>query len=319
MPPDWLTTLGLIAATLASVAACIAALRRTLGKAEHGKLQRIERGGVLTVVVLCGAVFVYRAVLVHQGWEPLSSHVDGLTLLAALLAAVVAYLQWADRLRGVDVFALPVLTVITLWGVCASWWTLREFEISTVWFRIHLWAIYLSTLSIATAAAAGALYLYVDRQMRSKDHRRERLKRLGRLGNLESIESGIVVAASAGFVLLTIALPTGGVVLSDEGQLHTGWWYTPKVLLAVAVWLIFAVVMHVRYVPTFRGRRAAVLSIIGFVLLMTSMGFALGSTADEQSTPQIVQPSPPETHPTSRDREGAVMRRADARLSGGSA
>lgn len=275
MPQDWPTTLGLIAATLASLAACGAALRRTLSDGDHSRLERVERAGVIAVALLAAGVFVYRAVVVHQGWEPLSSHVDGMSLLAALFASVVAYLQWTARLRGVDVFALPLLAIITLWGVCASWWTLREFEIGGVWSRIHLWSVYLGMASVAMAAAAGGLYLFVDRQLRSRDHPSQRFRLLGRLGNLESIESAIIVAATGGFALLTLGLLTGVVVLSDRGALGAGWWYSWKVLLAAVVWVIFAVVMHVRFVPTFRGRRAAVLSIVGFVILLAVLGITL--------------------------------------------
>ena len=39
-----------------------------------------------------------------------------------------------------------------------------------------------------------------------------------------------------------------------------------KVLLALSVWLVYALVLHSPINPAFRGRRAAMLSILGFVL-----------------------------------------------------
>jgi len=38
--------------------------------------------------------------------------------------------------------------------------------------------------------------------------------------------------------------------------------------LAVVVWLVYAVVLHAPLNPSFRGRRVAVLSMVGFVLML---------------------------------------------------
>ncbi len=272
-PEDWLTTIGLIAATLASILACIAAVQRV--RRGLNAARALSRWTVLAVALITVGLFVYRALVLHEDWAPIDSHVDGLLLLTGMLATTIAYLQWTERLAGVGMFALPVLAMLTLWGVCASWWTLRPFEISGVWRMVHLLSVYIGSLAVATAAASGALWLYVDRQLRSRDHRATRLKTLGRLADLESIEKAITHSATAGFILLSLGLATGLVVVtSDSTSLGAGWWYSPKVVLAAGVWLIYALVMNVRYVANFRGRRAAVLSIVGLVLLIATFGIA---------------------------------------------
>ena len=279
-PQDWITTIGLIAATATSAAACIGAVRRV--RRGGPAADALSRAGVWAATVLCAAVFIYRALVVHAGWVALESHVDGLALLAAMLGTVIIYLRWTQRLAGVGMFALPVLTLLTLWGVCASWWTFRTFAIGGVWMGVHLLSVYLGAIGVATAAAAGGLWLYVDRMMRAPDHRAQRLRRLGRLGSLESIEHTIVHAATAGFLLLTVGLATGLVIVTGgETKLGPGWWYSSKVILAAVVWVIFALLMHLRYVPEFRGRRAAVLSIVGFALLIAVLGISQALPATE--------------------------------------
>ncbi|MDX1564258.1 MAG: cytochrome c biogenesis protein CcsA [Phycisphaeraceae bacterium] len=269
---DSLTTAGLMIAFAISVAITAAAYAR-LGR-ERGWEDPLLRWGSVAVALLCGLLLAYRA-LVLKGWAPLQSHVEGLLLLTALLAAFNSYLIWLNRLPGVGLFAGPVLCVISLWAVCASWWTFRPFEIGSVWKTVHLISVYIVAIDVTTAAAAGMLWLLVDRQMRLKDHAVERFRFLGKLGNLESIEGVIVRQATVGFVLLTAALVTGGVLIAEgPTKLGAGWWYSPKVLLAVGLWLIYAIVMHVRFVPTFRGRRAAWLAIVGFVLMLAAMGLS---------------------------------------------
>jgi ABC-type transport system involved in cytochrome c biogenesis permease subunit len=41
-----------------------------------------------------------------------------------------------------------------------------------------------------------------------------------------------------------------------------------KLLLALAVWVVYAVVLHAPINPSFRGRKVAVLSVVGFVLMV---------------------------------------------------
>jgi len=272
-PQDWLTTGGLIAATACGIAACAAALRRLKRGADDGRT--VEWSTVTLATLLCAAVFIYRALAVHKSWAPLQSHVDGLSLLSALAGVVVLWSYGTGRLRGLSAFFLPVMVLMMIWGVCAGWWSWRAFDIRGVWSSVHLVSVYVGTLAIAAAGAAGAMWLFVDRQLKARDHQAQRLKRLGALANLESIEAAVIHAATVGFILITIGLITGLIVITDGAtRLGAGWWYSPKVLLATVVWVIYALVMHVRFVPTFRGRRAAVLAIVGLVLLIIVMGIA---------------------------------------------
>lgn len=283
-PQDWVTTAGLIAATAGGLIACAGATKRVC--CAGGWESVALRGGTVAATLLSAAVLGWRFVTMHHGWMPLHSHVDGLSLLAALLGVLILYLHTTRRLPGLALFGVPMLTLVTLWGVCASWWTMKPFvEIRSVWMTVHLLSVYVGMLAVAAAAAAGGLWLYVDRQLRSKDHRAQRLARLGPVADLESVERTITTAASAGFVLLSLALVTGVVILSEPGVSEAGWWYTPKVVMAAAVWGIFALVMHVRFVPTFRGRRAAWLSIAGFVLLVAVIGAAVGVAKPAPSAP----------------------------------
>ena len=292
-PQDWFTTAGLIAATISSIVACIAAAVRLLRMPQRGRT--LEIAAVITATVICGAVFMYRAFAVHQSWVPLQSHVDGLALLAGLVGMVVMWSYWTRRLQGLNVFLLPVMALVSLWGVCAGWWSWKPFDISSVWTSVHLFSVYIGTLSVAAAAAKGALWLYVDRQLRARTHQAQRLHRLGALANLESIEVGITRSATIGFVLLTIGLITGLIITTGgESRLGPGWWYSAKVVLAAGVWAIYALVMHVRFVPTFRGRRAAILSIVGLVLLIVVLGIsqALPGPKTVQSSLFKVQSEP---------------------------
>jgi len=290
------TNLSLVLLTLLSAAAsvlAVARLRRTMaiamqpGSAADAGLEtqagrpdkRLLNALVAVAGVGAAGLLVYRWLSVGEGWNLLSAHVDGLLLIASLLAGVGLYIQSRPRLGGLAVFILPLLTLILAWAICASAWTYRPFHLdslSPVWTAVHLAGVYLGTLGCALAAVAGGMYLVVQRQLKAKRNPRGLL----RLASLESLERLITQSATLGFALLTVGLISGVVILRYESDLlGPGWWYSPKVLAAFAAWLVYAVVMNVRYATAFRGRRAAWLAIGGFVLLLVVYGIVTGGDA----------------------------------------
>ena len=263
--PDPLATVILSLLTLLALSASIIAAGRLRRRDAPPHLRKIQYS--LTGICLLGAIglVVYRAVSRGDTWLPLGSHLDGLLLIAVLFSLTFLFVQRA-LVRGLTAFALPLLTVMLAWAVCASAWTYEPFVIQSLWRGVHLGSVYLGSLALCTAAAAGAMYLYVQRRL----HRHRGPAGVQRLASLEGIERFNISSATIGFALLTLALVTGLIIVLNRDQTRLGeqWWSSPKVLLAAAVWLIYAIVMNVRYATAFRGARAAWLSIAGVVLLV---------------------------------------------------
>jgi ABC-type transport system involved in cytochrome c biogenesis permease subunit len=85
-----------------------------------------------------------------------------------------------------------------------------------------------------------------------------------------------MTAVSLGFALLTVGIITGAIEMIHQGKTTSPW----KVALTGCVWLVYAVVLHAPINPIFRGRRAAVLSVVGFVLMIgTLIAVQFGSSA----------------------------------------
>lgn len=235
---------------------------------------------VLVGVIGGGAlgVLAYRFIRL-PGSDLLHAHVDGLLLIAAMLAGVALYLQSRPQLQGVAAFALPLLTFLLLWAVCASAWTYRPFRLTSlqpVWRAVHLGCVYVGTLGAALAAGAGAAYLVFARRMKRGGDPRG----AGRVASLEAVEAVVVRAATLGFALLSVGLISGWVILGegagDGAELSL---LSPKVLLSAGAWAAFAVVMNVRFATAFRGKRAAWLAIAGFALLLGVYGIVTAGPA----------------------------------------
>ena len=279
------TTFILTLLTLMSFGASVLAVGRFMGKPSGQGIRRVR----YTLLGLCTAgsmgLFVYRVVWVHSRWAPLQSHVDGLVLIASLFAITVLFLQSRGGMPGLTAFGLPVLTVLLAWAICASQWSFYVFEINSVWKGVHLAGVYLGTLFFCVAAIASGMFLYAQNRLR----RKQDSSAGGKLASLESIEGLIIRTSALGFGLLTLGLVTGLIVVtSGPTKLGPHWWRSPKIVLASSVWLIYALVMNTRHGTHFRGARAAWLSIVGLVLLLTTFGVVNALPAENR--PGLVYP-----------------------------
>jgi ABC-type uncharacterized transport system permease subunit len=256
-------------ALLAAVASGLAILRLRRGERAEGATK-----GQHALVWICtlGSAAVFIQQVFAHGWNPITSHVDGLILVATLLGVTMLYLQHRPRLEELGAFALPVLTLVLAWALCPDsqeLWHFNKDEAPSAWRMLHLGFVYVGMLASVVAACAGAMYLYVERRL----HQKRDLGELGRFASLEKLETIIIRQATIGFVLLSLGLITGLVIsTSNKADLVAGWWHSPKILLATAAWVVYAVLMNLRSATAFRGARAAWLSIAGLVILLATYG-----------------------------------------------
>jgi cytochrome c-type biogenesis protein CcsB len=87
-----------------------------------------------------------------------------------------------------------------------------------------------------------------------------------RLPSLELLDSTGYTCIIVGFTLLTMGL-IGGIVFAKSiwGRF---WNWDPKEVWTGITWLVYAVLIQQRLTMGWRGRKAAILSIIGFAILL---------------------------------------------------
>jgi len=127
------------------------------------------------------------------------------------------------------------------------------------WLWAHRITMFIGAMAFLLAAAVGAMYLINNRRLRHKH-----VLPGPDLGSLERLEKLTLAYVSLGFALLTIGMILG---LAHYKQLGSNWFANPKFVLGIAAWVVYALVLHSPINPAFRGRRAALLSIIGFLLI----------------------------------------------------
>jgi ABC-type transport system involved in cytochrome c biogenesis permease subunit len=231
-----------------------------------------------TISLLCGWAGVGAAagVLVWHSfargaWLPLDDNFDALAALGVMLAVCVLYVQGTRPVGGLDWFILPIAALMLV-GAAVFGRTVPHEYAETAWSWTHRLTAYGGALALAVAGAVGAMYLVANHRLRSKS--------LGgrgggpQFGNLERLESIAHMSLVLGWPLFTFGLITGilwGIHQTTHGLAGQSVFFGPKVLLAVGTWFVYALALHSPINPSFRGRKAAVLGLIGLVLMVGTL------------------------------------------------
>ena len=211
-----------------------------------------------------GGILVGVGVLVwhsagRRSWLPLEDNFDALIWLGLLLALFVLYVQRTRPLAGLDWFVMPIV-VLLLVGAAVFGRAKPHEYLNSTWTRVHLAANFGGALAFAVAGAAGAMYLIVSRRLRART-----VSPAGpALGSLERLEHLTFVSVTLGFALFTFGSITGLVQMAANDKQAP----PAKLLLAASVWVVYAIVLHSPINPSFRGRKTAILSVVGFLLMV---------------------------------------------------
>ncbi len=228
--------------------------------------------GLTAVGWLVQTVFLANLALKDPTILPVTSAFESVMLLAWIVALIGLYLMlhW-PRQVAVGLFVLPlVLGLVTVAGWFAprqSTW-LEEGMIA-FWGTVHGMFLLGGAVFTCVAFAAGLMYLAQMRRLKSK--RRGRIA--FSLPSLEQSERVNRAAITIAFPLLTFGLLIG-MILSVK--VHTTAsetsfalsWSDPKVVSALGMWLVFAILVHARFRPEMRGRSVMVLTIVAFAFLV---------------------------------------------------
>ena len=260
MPNTGQIALLIVAIALFAIGGVLSLLR--LRSARPESLRIAAKACAYSAICVGVGVLVWHS-LGREHWLPLDDNFDALTWLGLLLAIFVMYVQRHRPIGGLDWFVMPI--VILLLVAAAVFGRTKPHEyLPSAWSIVHRITAYGGAISFAVAAAVGAMYLVANRRLRNKNVN----ALVGpNFGSLERLESLAQHAVTLGFALLTVGAVTGFVWMQSSGRAVT----TPKLVLTVCVWIVYALVLHSPINPSFRGRKAAMLSIFGFVLMIGTL------------------------------------------------
>lgn len=140
-------------------------------------------------------------------------------------------------------------------------------EVRSRLLPFHIAVNVLGVSAFALAFGAALAYVLQERLLRRKE--------LGgvfqRLPALDVLDSLSFRASLVGFTLLTVGVVTGALWMARE---HAGrLLLAPAPLMGIATWFVFASILGLRVMSGWRGRRAALGTIVGFLCAVSVLAF----------------------------------------------
>jgi cytochrome c-type biogenesis protein CcsB len=194
---------------------------------------------------------------------PLGSPFESLSFFAwaIVLIYLIYELRYQNRIMGAFVLPLALLA-----GSGAAALPRRIADLGPTIQGIGLWShialALLGNAAFALTFCSGLMYLIQERQLKSRHPGRLTF----RLPALEILDDVAVKSVLFGFPLLTLAMISG----SAWAEYARGSFFTlrPREVWSILSWLIYAGLLYARVSAGWRGRKAAVLAIMGFCFVL---------------------------------------------------
>jgi cytochrome c-type biogenesis protein CcsB len=217
--------------------------------------------------VMGGGLVCHTLALGLRAWGtgalPAASFGGTLLLLAWALVAAFLVLIWRYPIKILGALVAPLAALMVCGGLILPQphGTVSPL-LKGFWLTVHICLTLTGYAALALAGLGGILYLIQERQIKNKHfgffHRR--LPSLSQLDNLN------YWCLATGFPLLTAGIISGSLYAQHTQGRFFSW--DPKEILTFIAWLIYAVLVHERLTVGWRGRRAALMAICGFLVLV---------------------------------------------------
>jgi cytochrome c-type biogenesis protein CcsB len=130
------------------------------------------------------------------------------------------------------------------------------------WLAIHVTLAALGEGAFAIACAVSIMYLL-------KSTYNSHHKDIKMFPSLETLDAINYKAVSIGYPLFTLGALFAGSIWAYKAW-GTFWGWDPKEVGSLIIWLFYTGYLHARFQRNWKGNKAAVLSITGFVIIMLS-------------------------------------------------
>lgn len=218
-------------------------------------------------ILLIAGFLVQTFVLGHQyytlGTAPVLNFKSALSFFSWCIIGVYLIFQLRFGLMVLGSFVAPLAAILMIIST-----TLPAMEVvvrpvfKSIWLTIHVCTIFVGDGMFAITFMSAIMYLIQERQIKSK----KRGSFFARLPSLETLDSISHYSLMWGIPFLTLGMITGAIYA--QYALGSYWRWDPKEVWSLITWLFYAVLLHQRITVGWRGRRAALMSIICFLLLI---------------------------------------------------
>ena len=199
---------------------------------------------------------------------PLTNMQESLSFFSLMIVGTFIIFERRYKVTTLGSFVTPVALLMLIVSSTMHG-SVRQLPpiLQSNWFWFHALLAFFSYAAFAIACGVAVMYLIQQHFLKTKNFG----ALFQKLPSLETLDEISYRCLAVGFPLLTIAIISGAIW--SEQAMGSYWVWDPKQTWSLITWLIYAALLHGRLTVGWRGKRAALLSILGFiVLLITFIG-----------------------------------------------
>ncbi len=236
---------------------------------QKDRIQQVSFG----LAAVAFAVHLISVILagINMNGMPIHNLVQSLSMAALAVGGMFLYVQYRFNLKILGLFATGLLSILMLAVLTIPDTPVAPDKIlKGVWFFSHIILIFTGEAALGLAAGAGILYLIQEQGIKGKTQGFF----FKRLPSLDFLDMVSYTCITTGFALLTFGLVTGFIYAKTVWG--SFWRWDLKEVFSVGAWLVYAALLHLRLYSGWRGRKSAVMSIVGFcIIIFTFLGVNL--------------------------------------------
>lgn len=189
---------------------------------------------------------------------------DSESLLAFLILAVFMIVFAVYKTTSPGIFVFPLVFLMTFAAALGP----QPVAFSSPfmrsgWLFTHIAMIFTGYAALFLSFAASLLYLAQEKTLKSK----QPSSVMGRLPALQVIDDIGYKSLLLGFPFMTFGLIAGSVVAqANPSRFGPTWFFDPKVILSLLMWGVYMVLLYTRWNSGWRGRKAAYLATVAFIV-----------------------------------------------------
>jgi len=233
--------------------------------------QRFQRPALRWLSLLFGAAGVVAQTIYLGVQRPDLSQQGGWLLGVGWVVALFYFFGTLHHSRlAWGVFTLPLVIGLVLLALLFPRPQSADlFDGEKVFAQVHKWLLLLATVGLAVGFLASVMYLVQAARLKAKV-----LPGPGfRLLSAERLETMVRRAINWTFPILSVGILLGVVLLFRPGEQPAGW-ADPRVLATFVLWVVFALLLYLRWRDQLAGRPTAYLTMLTFGLMLVCLSLA---------------------------------------------
>ena len=228
-------------------------------------------GKVATGVTLIGLIAHIASFLLRwkesydlgYGHIPLSNQFESMVFFAMVIIFVYLIIEFKYKIKTIGAFVTPFASIILALTTITRSFS-HEIQplipaLQSNWLTYHVITCFLGYAGFAVSCGVSIMFL-IKLNANDRKGRSGRLTKL--LPDLDILEDINYKAIAIGFPMLTLGIITGAAWANYAWGSYWSW--DPKETWSLITWFFYAAFLHARFTRGWRGKKAAILSIVGF-------------------------------------------------------